>query len=444
MPKRVLIANRGEIALRIARACREAGVQSVAVHTRVEAGQPWLDVADDTVCVSDASYLDAGALLAAATSRGCDALHPGYGLLSEQASFFEQAEAAGLVLIGPASGTLRLMGDKVAARALAADHGFQVLGDATKPANSPGDVAAAQVGYPLLLKAVHGGGGRGMRLVRSESELPAAFAEAGAEAAAAFGSGELYPERYVESARHVEVQVLGDGQGGAIHLGTRDCSVQRRHQKLIEEAPAPFVDADALATLCAQCSAFAAAIGYRSAGTLEFLYDGENFYFIEMNARIQVEHPVTEVITGVDLVRAQLFVAEHGRLPLTQDEVTFHGHAIECRVNAEHFDLASGDVAPAPGTVTGWIAPGGPGIRLDSHLSVGASVPHQYDSLVAKLIGYGRDRDEALRRLDRGIGEFGIRGIGHNLAALGEITRSPQFRAGELDTGMVDHFRKRR
>lgn len=445
MLKRVLVANRGEIALRIVRACRELDLETVAAYTKVDSNQRHLDLVDEAVCIGDVNYLDVTAILAAATSRGCQAIHPGYGLLSEDANFARQVESAGLMLIGPAAETIALMGDKVSASAIAADFGFDVPGlhgicHSLEQARSQAD----QVGYPVLVKAAFGGGGRGMRIAARPTDLASAFTEAEAEAFTTSGRGEVYIERYLTDARHIEVQVLGDGKGNAIHLGTRDCSIQRRYQKLIEEAPAPFVDAKDLEALANRCSAFAASMNYSSAGTLEFLYEHGVFFFIEMNTRIQVEHPVTEAVTSIDLVKAQLEIAMHGVLPVAQGDVCLSGHAIECRVNAESFSLETGKVMPGPGLVERWIVPGGPGIRVDTHLYLGYKVPHQYDSLVAKLVCTGRDRDEAIARLRRALWEFEVSGIDTNIEPLKTIVSSAAFARGINTTRFLEQFRKQK
>jgi len=383
-------------------------------------------------------YLDTRAILSAAVSHGCDAIHPGYGLLSENADFAREVEAAGITLVGPTADLMARMGDKVAARQAVAGYGLKTIA-ASEGAVVDVDsaVAAAEsIGYPVILKAVFGGGGRGMRVVAGPAAMPPAFAQAQSESVASFGRGELYVERYLETPRHIEVQVLGDGNGHAVQLGTRECSIQRHHQKLLEEAPAPFVEAHALSALGEACAAAAADLGYRSAGTFEFLYEHGDFYFIEMNTRIQVEHPVTEMITGIDLVKAQLEIAMSGELPFDQAGVDFRGHAIECRINAEK---VSGDgFEPSPGLVYDYVAPGGPGVRVDSHLYNGYKVPHEYDSLIAKVIAWGRNRQEAIRRCMRALAEFQVRGIATNADLLERIVESTEFGEGAVDTTFLD------
>ena len=444
MIKRVLIANRGEIALRILRACRELGLETVAAHTRVDASLLHLSYADDTVCISESDYLDGRSIIAAAKSRGCDAIHPGYGMLSESAGFARDVESAGLLLVGPSADAIATMGDKQMARQTMAGRGIQVvpgLEQGILQGVREAHEAAARIGYPVILKAAYGGGGRGMRLVEDESRLQHAFVEAQAESKAGFGSPDLYLEKYLASPRHVEVQVLGDGRGNAIHLGTRDCSVQRRHQKLLEEAPAPSIEPALLDELALTCARVTGELAYKSAGTFEFLLADGNFYFIEMNTRIQVEHPVTEMITGVDLVKAQLSIAMTGELPLAQHEVTFSGHAIECRINAESIDAQQGTVRPSPGLAYDCRMPGGPGVRVDSHLYNGYVVPHHYDSLIAKLIAWGRDRNEAVSRSQRALSEFAVRGIDTNAELLRKVLENDRFRNVILDTRFLDTLR---
>lgn len=437
MVTRVLIANRGEIALRILRACRELGIATVAVYSKVDANLHYLNWADDTVCISDRSYLAPESIVGAALSRQCDAVHPGYGLLSENADFVRQVEINGLKFIGPAADTIAAMGDKVVALNEARKLGLPVGPETRVPETADEAMeVAAELGYPVLLKAAHGGGGRGMRVAKDEHAVTNAFVEAQNESLAAFGSGEIYVEKYVTNARHVEVQVMGDGQGSAIHLGTRDCSVQRRHQKLIEEAPAPGIDEAKLDALAQSCSRAAAKVKYRSAGTFEFLYAGDKFQFIEMNTRIQVEHPVTESLTGIDIVKLQLEIAMTGKLPMSQEDVVQCGHAIECRINAEAMD-SEGNTIPQPGLVWDHVVPGGPGVRVDSHLVGGYVVPHEYDSLVSKITCWGRDRNEARVRALRALSEFRVRGIETNQGLLASVLESKEFIEGQLNTQML-------
>ncbi|HKI74943.1 MAG TPA: acetyl-CoA carboxylase biotin carboxylase subunit [Pseudomonadales bacterium] len=442
MVSRVLIANRGEIALRILRACRESGIETVAAHSRVDDRQLHLRYANETVCIGDTSYLDSRQLIAAALSRRCDAVHPGYGMLSENAEFAAEVESAGLRFIGPASETIARMADKQSARELAASHGLNLVPGPAQGLLETADEAARvadQIGYPVILKAVHGGGGRGMRVVRDAAAMSSAFDEARLESEAGFSHGELYLEKYLQAPRHIEVQVLGDGQGNAVHLGSRECSIQRRHQKLLEEAPARRIDKAALDDLTTRCAGFAAAIGYRGAGTFEFLYQSGEFYFIEMNTRIQVEHPVTEMITGIDLVKAQLQVAIKERLPVVQSDVSPRGHAIECRINAEAVDPQTGAVTPSPGMAYDIILPGGPGIRVDTHLYTGYLVPHHYDSLIAKLIAWGRDREECIDRMVGALEEFEVNGVDTNANLMRQVVSSERFRQGEVDTHFLDN-----
>ena len=429
MFKRVFIANRGEIALRVQRACAELGVETVAAHSRVDESLLHLRYASDTVCVGDTSYLNINNMIMAAVARGCDAVHPGYGFLSENASFAAAVEEAGLTFIGPRAEHIELMGDKVNARASAAKLGLVVTPGTVAVADDGALAQAREIGFPVILKASAGGGGRGMRVVRAEAELDVALAQAREEAGSFFGSDSIYLERYFENSRHVEVQVLGDGEGQGRHYLTRDCSVQRRHQKLIEEAPAPAIARSALDALGARCAAAVAALGYRGAGTFEFLYADGEFWFMEMNTRLQVEHPVTEMITGVDLVAAQLRVAA-GDLSLP--EVSATGHAIECRINAE-----DDDYHPSPGRITQLVLPGGPGVRVDTHLYEGYEVPHHYDSLVAKVICHGQNRAEAIARMLRSLGEMRVGGIATNRERHMDMLRDSGFQAGGVDTGFL-------
>lgn len=433
--QRLLIANRGEIALRILRACRQSAIEVVAAYSRVDEDLRHLELSDDTVCIGRESYMDGDQLLAAAISRGCDAVHPGYGFLSENAEFAARAESEGLNFVGPTSGQIRVMGNKSEARQLLAEHGVPVLPGSVGPANDLDEVreVAAQAGFPVLLKASHGGGGRGICLVESADLLEAAYLETTSQALNYFGDGELYVEKYLANARHIEIQVAGDGRGQVISLGARDCSVQRRHQKLIEEAPPPGIDNSSLQSLAELCCSALANLHYRNLGTLEFLYQDGSFYFIEMNTRLQVEHPVTEAITGLDLVSLQLEIAGSGSLPITQSAVSSEGHAIECRINAEDENFN-----PSPGKVTELRWPGGPGVRLDSHLYEGYRIPHQYDSLVGKLVCTGRDRDTALARMRGALDETCIRPIATNIGLHRKILREPGFLHGGVSTGYLE------
>jgi acetyl-CoA carboxylase biotin carboxylase subunit len=439
MLRRVLIANRGEIALRILRACRELGLEAVAAHSVVDENQLHLRHADDTVCIGRTSYLDIPAMLAAAKSRGCDAVHPGYGMLAESAQFAQAVEAAELTFVGPRSETIEAMADKVNARQLALDAGLEILpGSGALRSVDAASRAAESLGYPILLKALSGGGGRGMRIVESDDELRSAFESASTEAEASFGDGSLYLEKYLTASRHIEVQVLGDGHGGALHLGTRECSIQRRHQKIIEEAPACGIDDSLVQAVLDRCIALTAGINYRGAGTLEFLYQDGKFFFIEMNARIQVEHPVTEMITGRDLVKAQLELAMEERLPFAQGDIECTGHAIECRINAEEHVSGREEVRPSPGLVYDIVVPGGAGVRVDSALYNGYVIPHEYDSLVAKLVTWGSMRHEAVVRMRRALDEFEIKGIATNIPLLKRIVADERFGQGVMDTHFLD------
>jgi acetyl-CoA carboxylase biotin carboxylase subunit len=437
--KRVLVANRGEIAVRIMRACQTLGLETVAIYSEADRDALHTRLADRAVCLGPppaaASYLNVPAILTSALGTGCDAIHPGYGFLSENASFAAACREQGLLFIGPPPDAIRLMGDKLEARRLAARLGVPVV------AGSPGPVdgadAAAVIGYPLLLKASAGGGGRGMRVVRTAAELDPAIARATAEARAAFGDGTLYAERYLERVRHVEVQVLADTRGAIIHLGERDCSLQRRHQKILEEAPSPAVSPALRRDLTEAALILARAVGYQSAGTVEFVLDpaAERFYFIEMNTRIQVEHPVTEMITGLDLVALQLRLAAGEPLPLAQADVRLTGHAIECRINAE---AAEQGFRPSPGTVRAWVPPAGEGVRVDTHIEPGATVPPFYDSLLAKLIAHGRDRADAIGRLREALAAFHVEGVATTIGFHRRLLDHADFVAGRVHTRWVE------
>ncbi|XOV87202.1 MAG: acetyl/propionyl/methylcrotonyl-CoA carboxylase subunit alpha [Pseudomonadota bacterium] len=434
---RVLIANRGEIALRILRSCRTLGIEVVAAYTRCDAAQRHLVLADDTVCIGERSYLDIPALVSAATTRGCDAVHPGYGLLAENADFARAVRSAGLIFVGPSADTIATMGNKSAAREAAAALGLPVLPGCRIDQISDIPELGTSVGYPLLVKASYGGGGRGMRLARTPAELVTAVEEAGSESLAAFGHGDVYLEKLIENPRHIEVQVFGDGRGKAVQFGTRDCSVQRQHQKLVEEAPAPWLPPSALENLASQCAEAAAAMKYAGAGTFEFLYRDNAFYFIEMNTRLQVEHTVTEMVTGIDLVGLQLDLAFNRTGLPSQQDISLAGHAIECRVNAEFYNPDRKTFEPSPGLAYDVILPGGPGVRVDSHLYTGFQVSHHYDSLIAKIVCWGADRNEALARARGAMSEFRVRGIETNAGVLGAVLRSNQFAEGALNTGLL-------
>ncbi len=436
MLDKIVIANRGEIALRILRACKELGIKTVAVHSTADNNLKHVLLADETVCIgppaSTDSYLNMPAIISAAEVTDAVAIHPGYGFLSENADFAERVETSGFIFIGPPASSIRQMGDKVAAiRAMKA------AGVPTVPGSDGplGDNAeenlriAREIGYPVIIKAAGGGGGRGMRVVHAEASLTAAISVTQAEARAAFGNETVYMEKFLETPRHVEFQVLADNFGNAIHLGERDCSMQRRHQKVVEEAPAPGITEEQRNRIGERCVRACQEMGYRSAGTFEFLYQNDEFYFIEMNTRLQVEHPVTEMITGVDIVREQLRIAAGEKLSLTQDQVQFHGHAIECRINAEDPKT----FMPSPGLVTLWHPPGGPGIRVESHLYSGYRVPPFYDSMIGKLIAHGGDRKTAIARMKNALGEVVIEGIKTNVPLHQEIFQHAAFQAGGTD-----------
>ena len=435
--QKVLIANRGEIALRIVRSCREAGIQTVGAYASMDKDLLHLKYVDEVVCVSRNDYLCRENLVAAAMISGCDAIHPGYGFLAEDADFCQMAEDKGLIFIGPTPQQISEMGDKIRARET-----FKKLGLNPVP-GSIGEIfdldaalqVARDIGYPLVVKAAFGGGGRGIRLVSEEHEFVEAFTQAKAEAEAAFGDGSVYIEKFLGDARHIEVQILGDGHGNAIHFGTRECSVQRRQQKIIEEAPAPNLDDDQIKKICDQAVAAVAKFSYRNAGTLEFLYQDGEFYFLEMNTRIQVEHPVTEAVTGCDLVRLQLQTAEEGSIALFQSDVRIQGCAIECRVNAE-----DDDYRPSPGLVSSVTFPGGPGVRVDSHLYAGYTVPHQFDSLVAKLIAWDTDRSYTVQKMKRMLDEFQLVGISTNKGRLVDVINHPHFLEGMINTRFLDQL----
>ena len=411
---KILIANRGEIALRIVRTCREMGIRSVVAHSQADAHSLPVRVADESICVGPndarASYLNIPSIISAAAVTDSEAIHPGYGFLAENPTFADICRSCGITFIGPSPEAIRLMGDKAQARQIAMQAGVPVVPGSERPLTNGADAleTADAIGYPLIFKASAGGGGRGMRIVRERSAVVQAFAACQSEAGAAFGNSEIYCEKFVEGARHVEVQVLGDRNGMRVHLGERDCSVQRRYQKLIEESPAPHLRPETRAGLDKAALTVAGAVNYVNAGTVEFLVDAEEaFSFIEMNARIQVEHPVTEMITGIDLIAEQIRIAAGEPLGYRQDAVRFDGHAIECRINAEDPDT----FAPSAGRVTAWLPPGGFGVRVDSHMMVPYSVPPFYDSLIAKVIVHGRDRGEAIERMRRALGEMVVEGV---------------------------------
>ena len=436
MLEKVVIANRGEIALRILRACRELGIQTVAVHSTVDRDLKHVRLADETVCIGPApaaeSYLHMPALISAAEVTDAVAVHPGYGFLAENADFAERVEQSGFIFIGPRPETIRLMGDKISALRAMRAAGVPCVPGSDGPIgeNARANLALAEkIGYPVLIKAAAGGGGRGMRVVHSEATLLNAVSLTRSEAGAAFGSDTVYMEKYLDQPRHVEIQVLADTHGNALYLGERDCSMQRRHQKVVEEAPAPGITPEQRRRIGMLCIEACRRIGYRGAGTFEFLYQDGAFYFIEMNTRIQVEHPVTEMVTGVDIVKEQLRIAAGERLRYTQDAIRIIGHAIECRINAEDPDT----FIPSPGVITQYHAPGGPGIRVDSHLYNGYRVPPYYDSMIGKLIAHGEDRASALARMRNALAELVIEGIKTNIPLHHRILSDANFIRGGTD-----------
>jgi acetyl-CoA carboxylase biotin carboxylase subunit len=442
MFEKVLIANRGEIALRIHRACREMGIRTVAVHSTADNNAMHVRLADESVCIGPpparASYLNIPAILSAAAITGADAIHPGLGFLSENANFAQMVEEHGITFIGPTPEHIRLMGDKVAAKRAAIELGIPVV------PGSPGGVvdvaeateAAARIGYPVLVKASGGGGGKGMRVAQNAEELKNAVPAAQAEAKAFFSNGEVYLERYLGRPRHIEVQILADGQGGVIHVGERDCSLQRKHQKLLEETPSPALNVTERQALGRVATDAMRKLGYKSAGTIEFLYQDGEFFFIEMNTRIQVEHPISEMVSGLDLVREQIRIAAGAPLGYRQDDIKLSGHAIECRINAENPDT----FAPSPGAITSYHVPGGLGVRVDSALYQGYTVPPNYDSLVAKLIVHGTTRNECLMRLRRALQEYVIAGIETTIPLHQRLIAAPDFINGDYNIHWLESF----
>ncbi|WP_210527426.1 acetyl-CoA carboxylase biotin carboxylase subunit [Rubellimicrobium arenae] len=441
---KILIANRGEIALRVVRACREMGIQSVAVHSTADADAMHVRMADEAICIgpppSSQSYLSFPSIISACEITGAQAIHPGYGFLSENAAFVQAVEDHGITFIGPTAEHIRIMGDKITAKETAkalgipvvpgSDGGVATIADAKRVAES--------IGYPVIIKATAGGGGRGMKVARDEGELEVAFQTARSEAKAAFGNDEVYMEKYLTTPRHIEIQVFGDGKGNAVHLGERDCSLQRRHQKVLEEAPGPIITPEQRARIGKICADAVAKINYIGAGTIEFLFENGEFYFIEMNTRLQVEHPVTEAIFGVDLVREQIRVACGLPMSFTQDDLRIDGHAIEVRINAERLP----NFSPSPGKITQYHAPGGLGVRMDSALYDGYRIPPYYDSLIAKLIVHGRDRSEALARLSRALGELIVDGVDTTIPLFHELTQDPSIQAGDYDIHWLERWLK--
>ena len=442
MIEKVLIANRGEIALRIHRACKEMGIATVVVHSEADRDAMAVRLADESVCIGPApsseSYLKKSRILAAAEITNADAIHPGYGFLSENAQFAEMVEAHGLKFIGPKAQHIRTMGDKIAAKQAMIDAGVPVVPGSDGGVNSIGDAKkiAKKIGYPVLIKAAAGGGGRGMRVAKSEKELESAVRAAKTEARSAFGDDAVYLEKYLGTPRHIEIQVIADSHGNVAHLWERDCSLQRRHQKVFEEAPSPALNQaqrEEIGTIVARA---VEKLGYLGAGTMEFLYEDGNFYFIEMNTRLQVEHPVTEMITGIDLVREQIRIADGKKLSFTQEDVLLVGHAIECRINAEHPET----FAPSPGTITDFHAPGGPDVRLDSAAYAGYKIPPNYDSLIGKLIVHGRTRNECIMRLRRALDEMVVGGVHTTLPLHQRLVEAQDVVDGNYDIHWLERF----
>ena len=433
MLSKVVIANRGEIALRILRACRELGIKTVAVHSEADRDLKHVRLADESVCIgpapSDQSYLNVPAIISAAEVTDAVAIHPGYGFLSENADFAERVEDSGFVFIGPTPESIRTMGDKVAAIEAMKAAGVPCVPGSDGPLDDDAGrnhEIANKIGYPIIIKAAGGGGGRGMRVVHTDATLDASINLTKQEAGTFFGNNMVYMEKYLETPRHVEIQVLSDGQGNAVHLGERDCSMQRRNQKVVEEAPAPGITAEQREKIGQRCVDACIKMNYRGAGTFEFLYQDGEFYFIEMNTRVQVEHPVTEIITGVDIIKEQLRIASGEKLRIKQSDIEIRGHAIECRINAEHPET----FIPSPGMIERYHPPGGPGIRIDTHIYAGYTVPPHYDSMIGKLIAYGCDRDVAIARMLGALDEISITGINTNIDLHKKIIGDPNFQAG--------------
>jgi acetyl-CoA carboxylase biotin carboxylase subunit len=440
--EKILIANRGEIALRIHRACKEMGIATVAIHSEADAQAMHVRLADESVCIGPASaaksYLNIPQIIAACEITGAQAVHPGYGFLSENARFAEIVEAHGYTFIGPKPEHIRLMGDKISAKRAVKAAGLPVVPGTDCAVEDPNEALAAAeaIGFPVLIKAAAGGGGRGMKVAVDRAALPEALATAQAEAKAAFGDGSVYLERYLSGPRHIEIQVIADAFGAVVHLGERDCSLQRRHQKVLEEAPSPAIDAPTRERIGRRVTEAIAKFGYLGVGTVEFLYDNGEFYFIEMNTRLQVEHPVTEAVTDIDLVREQIRIAAGLPLSFRQEEVVFEGHAIECRINAEN----PRTFTPSPGLITDFHAPGGPGVRLDSAIYAGYNFPHDYDSLAGKLIVHGRDRAECIARMKRCLGEMVIGGIETTIPLLQDLLAQPDIVAGDYDIHWLEQW----
>ena len=442
MFEKILIANRGEIALRVVRACREMGIKSVAVHSTADADAMHVRMADEAVCIgpppSSQSYLSFPAIISACEITGAQAIHPGYGFLSENAAFVQAVEDHGITFIGPKAEHIRIMGDKITAKETAKALGIPVVpgSDGGVPTLADARRVAEAIGYPVIIKATAGGGGRGMKVAHTDGEIETAFQTARTEAKAAFGNDEVYIEKYLTTPRHIEIQVFGDGKGNAVHLGERDCSLQRRHQKVLEEAPGPVITPALRERIGRVCADAVAKIGYIGAGTIEFLFENDEFYFIEMNTRLQVEHPVTEGIFGVDLVREQIRVACGLPMTFRQEDLRINGHAIEVRINAEKLP----NFAPSPGKITQYHAPGGLGVRMDSALYDGYRIPPYYDSLVAKLIVHGRDRPEALARLSRALSELIVDGVDTTIPLFDALLDDPAIQQGHYDIHWLERW----
>ncbi len=439
---KILIANRGEIALRVIRACREMGIATVAVHSTADADAMHVRMADESVCIgpppSPESYLSMPAIISACEITGAQAIHPGYGFLSENAGFVQMVEDHGITFIGPSAEHIRIMGDKITAKETAKALGIPVVpgSDGGVPDVETARTVAAKIGYPVIIKATAGGGGRGMKVAQDEAGLETAFRTARAEAKAAFGNDEVYIEKYLQRPRHIEIQVFGDGKGHAVHLGERDCSLQRRHQKVLEEAPGPVITPEQRAEIGGICANAMAKLGYRGAGTIEFLFEDGEFYFIEMNTRLQVEHPVTEAIFGVDLVRQQILVAAGQEMEFKQQDLKINGHAIEVRINAEKLP----NFTPSPGRISQYHAPGGLGVRVDSAIYDGYRIPPYYDSLIGKLIVHGRNRPEALARLQRALGELIVDGVDTTVPLFRELLENPDIQKGDYSIHWLEKW----
>ena len=442
MFSKVLIANRGEIALRVLRACKELGIQTVAVHSTADANAMHVRLADESVCIgppaSRDSYLNIHQIVAACEITGAEAVHPGYGFLSENAKFAEILEAHGIVFIGPTSDHINIMGDKITAKTTAEELGIPVVPGSSGEVKTEADAKkiANDIGYPVIIKATAGGGGRGMKVANNDSELAVALSTARTEAGAAFGNEAVYIEKYLAKPRHIEIQVLGDGKGGAIHLGERDCSLQRRHQKVWEEANSPALNVEQRMKIGEVCADAMRKLNYRGAGTIEFLYENGEFYFIEMNTRLQVEHPITEAITGIDLVNEQIRIASGAPISVKQEDISFTGHAIECRINAED----SKTFVPSPGTITHYHPPGGLGVRVDSGVYQGYKIPPYYDSLIGKLIVHGRTRNECMMRLRRAIDEFVVDGVNTTIPLFSKLLENQDIVNGDYDIHWLEKF----